>query len=235
MSRAMNWESFEGDEDAAPRTRSASIEEFIRPPLPPDPAEIARQAEEEARRAEEEALADMLARARGEGKAEGFEQGAAQAESSFIAERRMILSDIRERLADSALMRERADAEAAAALRALSEALVRALAPALGRSGLAAEVAEAVAAAHADQLSARGDPHVAVAARPEQLPAIQAALDEAGLEAELVADERLGALEARASWGEGIDAIDLDRCVDAAMAAIAAHFHTEDEEVRAHG
>lgn len=234
MNRAMNWENFEDEADVPTPTRSAQIEEFVRPAPPPTPEEIAAQAEEEARRAEEEALAEMLARARGEGKAEGFEAGAAQAEQSFIAERRLILSDIRERLADAALLRERADAEAAASLRDLSEALVRALAPALGRAGLAAEVATAVAAAHDDQLSTRGAPKVAVAAPADQLPAIRAALDEAGLDAELTADDSLTALEARAGWGDGIDAIDLGRCVDAAMHAVAVHFET-DEEARAHG
>lgn len=234
--RAMSWETFETADAAAPPTRDAQIEEFRRPePEPEDtPEEVARREAEAARKAEEEALAELLARARGEGRAEGFEQGAAQAESSFITERRMILSEIRERLADAEVAQARMEAETAAALKELAAALTSALSPALARHGLAAEVAEAVAAAHADRLSARGAPKVAVAAPSAQLPAIRAALDEAGLEAELSADDALDSMEARVAWGGGVDAIDLDRCRAAALDAVTAHFD-EEEERRAHG
>ena len=234
--RAMEWETFETADSAAPPMREAEVEEFKRPePVYPEtPEEAAEKAAEAARRAEEEALAELLARARGEGRAEGFEQGAAQAEQSFIAERRMILSEIRERLADSEVAQARLEAETATALRELAEALTGALAPALARHGLAAEVAAAVAAAHADRLSARGAPKVAVAAPSAQLPAIRAALDEAGLDAELSADDALGGLEARVAWGGGVDAVDLDKCRAAALDAVTAHFD-EEEERRAHG
>ncbi len=53
--------------------------------------------------------------------------------------------------------------------------------PALGRAGLAAEVAEAVAGAHRALLRDRGEPRVAVSAPPDQIDAIKDALDQAGL------------------------------------------------------
>ena len=225
----MNWENFNA---GAPPVREARIEEFRRPDPPPDPEDEARAAAEAARRAEEEALAEMLARARGEGRAEGFEQGAAQAESAFIAERRLILSEIRERLSDAELAETRREAETLAALRALAEALAGALAPALARRGLAAEIAAAVEAAQTH--APPGAPRVEIRARAERLPAIRAALEEAGLDAELVADDRLDALEARAVWGDGVDSIYLNRCAEAALAAVAAHFQDEEERM-AHG
>jgi hypothetical protein len=235
MSRAqLIWETFD---DAAtdglpPDPPSAKIEEFRRDD---PPTEVKSEPDPDAqRKAEADALEAMLARARGEGRAEGFEDGAASSEAAFVAERRIIMSDIRERLADAEMMRARADASGAAAVRALAEALIGAAAPALGRAGLAAEVAEAVAGAHRALLRDRGEPRVAVSAPPDQIDAINDALDEAGLDAVLTSDPTLGALQARVIWGDGIDAIDLGACVDAAKQAIENHFHT-DEELRAHG
>jgi hypothetical protein len=229
------WETFDGDATGGlpPDVPSAKIEEFRRDD-PPTPDRDAKPDPDAQRTAEVEALDAMLARARGEGRAEGFEEGAASSEAAFVAERRLILSDIREALSDMELMRERTDTTMANAVRALSEALLTATAPALGRAGLAAEVADAVAKAHRVLLRDRGEPRVAVSAPPDQVAAIKDALAEAGLDAELAADSTLGALEARVIWGDGVDAIDLDACVAAARQAIDNHFHT-DEELRAHG
>jgi hypothetical protein len=228
------WESFDtlATGSLPPDAQSAKIEEFRRDDPPTEtPAKPDPDAQ---RKVETDALEAMLARARGEGRAEGFEDGAASSEAAFVAERRMILSDIRERLADAEMIRERAEASNAIALRALAKALIGAAAPALGRTGLAAEVAEAVAGAHSVLLRDRGDPQVAVSAPPDQIATIKDALDEAGFDAVLTADPTLGALEARVIWGDGVDQINLETCVAAAMQAIENHFHT-DEELLAHG
>lgn len=238
----LSWESFDDEEVPPPMPRPARIEEFRAPPLqnfsredpeaPPEPTPAEKAAA--ARRAQEEAQAAALARARGEGRAEGFEEGAAAAEASFLAERRMILSDIRERLADLELLQARRESETAQALRALAESLIAASAPALARAGLAAEVAEAVAAAHEAGRRERAAPRLSVAVPPAQLQAVRETLADAGLEAELAADERLESLQAEVFWGDGVDAIDLGACIEAASHAIAAHFEVT-EEVRAHG
>jgi flagellar biosynthesis/type III secretory pathway protein FliH len=229
-SARLNLETFE--RHAVPRETytSAVIEEFTRDPTPEPP----KPDPEAERIAEAAALEAMLARARGEGRAEGFEQGAASAEAAFIAERRLILSDISERLADADLVRERTDAAVSNAIRALSESLILTAAPALARAGLAAEVAQAVAAAHAATHRDRGQPLVEVRAPADHLPAIRGALDEAGLQVTLCADPTLSALEARVIWGDGVDAIDLAACMAAAMQAIKVHFDS-DGELRAHG
>lgn len=229
------WETFDSSAtgDLPPDPPSAKIEEFRRDD-PPTEVKEEKPDPDAQRKAEAEALEAMLARARGEGRAEGFEEGAASSEAAFVAERRLILSDIRERLADVELMRERTDTATANAIRALAEALITATVPALGRAGLAAEVADAVSKAHRLLLRDRGEPRVAVSAPPDQIAAIKDALDEAGLDADLTADATLAALEARVIWGDGIDAIDINACVAAARKAIENHFHS-DEELRAHG
>jgi hypothetical protein len=226
----LTWETFEAP-TPTPERRSAVIEEFrhdeaLAEAPPPDP--------EAERDAEITALDAMLARARGEGRAEGFERGAATAEAAFIAERRLILADIRERIADADLLRQRSDAAACAALRALAEALISSVAPALAGPGLAAEIADAVAAAHDALTRERGKPHIEVRAPGDRLAEIRVALDDAGLVAALTADATLGALEAQVIWGDGVDAINLSACLDAAHQAIRLHFDN-DEELRAHG
>ena len=245
----LNWESFEDDSDAvvgappkknktaARKTEKAATsggkasgksaskstgqaraepefeapEPDPEPPAPPEPGLSQEEAEK------------LIARARGEGRAAGFEEGVAHAEARGQTALRMILSDISEQLADAMHEQVARDAAIEAAVRKMAEALLSGIAPAYARSGLAVEVAEAVIAARRAQRADPGAPPLRVRLSPAQVEPVRAALTEAGLQAEIDGDPELGELSARLEWADGEDRIDLSEALDAARAALDRH------------
>lgn len=216
---ALKWEVFEpeaptADGDDAPEAPALSL---VEPPAPPTP---------------EIDLDRLLAAARGEGRAAGFEEGVAHAEADFHAAMRVTLAEIAERMADAAIAAERARAEAARAAGRVAEALLAAVAPAFARAGLAAEIAGI--AAEAVREAPKGGVEIRVA--PDAAAEVEAALGD--LPALVVADRTQGALHAEVRWADGLDEIDLETCIARARAALAAHLgrvKDAEEKDRAHG
>ena len=220
---ALNLESF-GEAEApapvrAPRPapRRAADPKPAPPPPPSPPAE---------------ALDTLLARARGEGRAAGFEEGVAHAETQGRAELRVLLGDLREQLADAVHALTARHEQTARAVRATSEALLLGVAPTLARFGLAAEIAEA--AAHALRSPGLSEGGLTVRVAPSQADATRAALAGAGISAPVVADPDLPDLRARLAWADGEDDLDLGAAIAAAQAVIDRHL-TAPERRTAHG
>lgn len=239
----MKWESFEGDEtsvigaapprpsDKTPGRKQASASAPRKsgardaPAAAPPPEPSAPPAEP---------VETLLARARGEGRAAGFEEGVAHAEAQGQAALRMILSDLSEQLADALHARIEQEQTLDRAARDLAEALLSGVAPALARQGLAAEVAAAVSEAlRATRASADPAP-LRVRVGSGQVEAVRAALAEGGLAAQVDSDPELGDLSARLDWADGEDGIDLDAALAAARAALDRHLPAPDRRT-AHG
>ncbi|MEE3099154.1 MAG: hypothetical protein VX463_05220, partial [Pseudomonadota bacterium] len=149
---ALNWERFEMEASptppakkpapAAARAPVAAAKAAVDAPAGPAAGPVAKPAPKPA--APAESLETLLARARGEGRAAGFEEGAAHAEAQGQADLRLILSDMREQLADALHARVEREAALFASARDLAEALLSGVAPALARRGVAAEISDAV-------------------------------------------------------------------------------------------
>ncbi len=209
----LKWEVFDAETPpAAPQKSVAPVEE---PPA-------ARSAPFDLERA--------LAAARGEGRAEGFEEGVARAEADFNAEMRLLLTEIAERVQDAQMNRAHAREASAAAMHRIASALLTAVAPAFARTGLADEVAKAAEEALRDMPQS----DMVVRVSPSQSATVAAALRLAEVPARVEADPSLSDMRARIDWDDGVDEIDLDTCIARAHAALDDHFqHTE--ETRAHG
>ncbi|SFI13495.1 hypothetical protein [Albimonas pacifica] len=228
----MKWESFEADEakviGAPPRGERKSEAADKPAGRKPAPAGAPRKAAPDAAPPAAppppaEPIETLLARARGEGRAAGFEEGVAHAEAQGQAALRMILSDLSEQLADALHARVEQEQALDRAARDLAEALLAGVAPALARQGLAAEVAAAVTEA---LRVARASPDAAplrVRVGPGQVEAVRAALAEGGLGTQVDADPELGDLSARLDWADGEDDIDLEAALAAARAALDRH------------
>lgn len=230
---ALKWESFDADLEAAREARAASgpalsvVREAPHPAAPPPQPAGAQEMAPPMTRAELDA---MIAAARGEGRAAGFEEGVARAEADFFAEMRLLLAEIAERAGDVELIRARAQEEAAAGLERVANALLTAVAPAFARLGLADEVARVAA----DALRRVPQSPLRIRVAPAQEQNVREALDYAGVKAELTADPELSPITALVEWDEGVDKIDLDTCIAEAHAAIDAHFQPR-KEMKANG
>lgn len=225
--QVLSWERFEA---AAPPVRPAakpSGGETGRKPKAASAGPAAKAAPKAAAAPAPESLETLLARARGEGRAAGFEEGAAHAEAQGQADLRLILSDIHEQLADVLQSRVELEATMLSSARGLAEALLTGVAPALARRGVAAEIADAVTAALREARARRveaADAGLQVRVSPGQLDAVRAAFAAAGVAAPVESDADLGDLAARLDWADGEDELDLDAAIEAARAALDRHF-----------
>ncbi|MDF2231222.1 hypothetical protein P2H44_01500 [Albimonas sp. CAU 1670] len=240
----LTWESFEDDENtlvSAPPARKADAgpagKGSGRKPAPAKAAPKAAEAPEPPTPAPEppgESIETLLARARGEGRAAGFEEGVAHAEAQGQAALRVILSDLAEQLADALHARVEREQAVDRAARDLAEALLAGVAPAFARQGLAAEVAAAVSEALRASRATADPAPLRVRVGPAQVKTVQAALAEGGLAAEVEGDPELGELSARLEWADGEDRIDLDSALAAARAALDRHLPPPERRA-AHG
>ncbi|MGM0585674.1 MAG: hypothetical protein ACQEUZ_13595 [Pseudomonadota bacterium] len=215
--QALKWEVFDG---AGGEPRPAPAPAAESGPAGVEPAGAAEPAAEPGAAPEPEAepVETLLARARGEGRAAGFQEGAAHAEAHGAAELRVILSDLREAIQDAAHARLAEEEAGRKAARRLAEALLSGVAPAFARQGLAAE---ALRAPH--EAGAAEEPGLRIRVAPAQAEAVRAELERAGLSAPVETDPALSELSARLDWGGGEDAVDLGAALEAARRALERH------------
>lgn len=166
----------------------------------------------------------QLARARSEGHARGYEEGAAAAMAAYDSEMKLLLAAIAEMLDDRALEAASLRAELLAALRPLVLALTGAISPALARLGLAEEVAGRVEEALRRAPAAR----VVVRLAPEMVEAVADRLALAGIGPgrglDLRPDPDCPALQARVLWAAGFDEIDIGASLAEVQAALETRF-----------
>ncbi|SDW86833.1 Flagellar biosynthesis/type III secretory pathway protein FliH [Albimonas donghaensis] len=223
---ALSWESFETDEPGRGKSAKAPAPAPAATKATPEPRK-ARAAPKPAPSPAAESLETLLARARGEGRAAGFEEGAAHAEAQGQADLRLLLSDMREQLADALHARVEREEAMLTSARDLAEALLTGVAPALARRGVASEISDAVLAALREARARRveaGDAGLSVRVAPSQLEPVRAAFAAAGIATPVDPDPDLGELAARLDWAEGEDELDLDAAIAAARAALDRHF-----------
>lgn len=197
--RALRWQDFSSGEETDP-SKSAPL-----PEAPPAP--------------DAETLETMLAKARGKGRADGFAEGVAMAEARAETELRMVLQTIAEQIADMNLSRAAQRREIIDISQSLTETLFKAIAPALAKSSVMAEIRATVTAALDDVPSNK----LLVAASPGTATAIAEMLEEAQIPVRVDEDPDLGSLAARVHWRGGFDQIDLDACIDRALALLGSH------------
>ncbi|MEM9737435.1 MAG: hypothetical protein AAF908_12655, partial [Pseudomonadota bacterium] len=129
------------------------------------------------------------------------------------------------RMSDAAFTRQAAEAELDQALRRTAMALLRAVAPALAERGLAEEISDAVAKVALDLPATE----LRVTVPAERRDRLTEVLQAQHLPVEVAADPEMTGLTARVHWQGGFDAIDLDRCLAEAEAAIETYFTPVDE------
>lgn len=169
-----------------------------------DPAPAAAPAPARPARAD---LEREIARARSEGHARGFEEGAAAALAREEAETRALLAGLSEHLADRALTERAARSALERRIGPLLAAILGAVAPALAERGLAPLIEARVRAI----LARVPDAQPVLRVPPARVEELRALLGEEGFGAappRILADPGLSGLACEIDWADGIDAID---------------------------
>lgn len=169
-----------------------------------DPAPAAAPAPARPARAE---LEREIARARSEGHARGFEEGAAAALAREEAETRALLAGLAEHLADRALTERAARSALERRIGPLLAALLGALAPALAERGLGPLIEARIRAI----LARMPDARPVLRVPPARVEELRALLGGEGIGApalRILADPDLSGLSCEIDWADGIDAID---------------------------
>lgn len=189
---------------------------------------------EDAARARALDIERRIAEAREEAREEGYLDGQAAAAAAYLADQARLNADLIEALADSRMTNEAARRHVAASLAPVIEHLCAAITPALAETGLFEEIIRLVA--RAIETAPAALPRLRCA--PEVAPAIARVLKARGLDAEVRGDASLSSREARISWDQGYDHLDLDACVARIHAVLAAQLRPEEaaesEEWRRH-
>lgn len=160
----------------------------------------------------------ILARARGQARADGYARGLEEAEAGFDREILLRLDATTAALERLAADREGARAEVAETVRRILTAFLEAVSPRLAEINLLPEI---VAAAE-DAAAAAPDDRVVIEAPPDMAAAVAerlARLDHC----EVAACDALAPSEARVSWRGGFDRIDARPAIDRALAILDAH------------
>lgn len=189
-----------------------------------DFGDAARGRLSDAERAQQAAVAT----ARGEGHAAGYAEGFAAALEQADNEDRAVLGALREAVRDLELERAALRAELVAGLRPVVEALARAVLPVAAELGLAAELAEAVAAGLGQQSATALQVHVA----PVRVAALA---DRLGPGLAVLPDPALSPLAARIGWAGGGACFDADAATAAALAAVERFFEGVADRKSSHG
>lgn len=165
-------------------------------------------------------LERQIALVRSEAHARGYEEGAAAAIAAYDSELKMLLGDIAERLSDADLSATAARAAALRALAPLVQSLIAAICPALGPTGLAAEVS---ARMH-DAIAAAPGTRPVVTLSPDMVALVEDKLAAEGYSADIRQDPTMPALRARVSWAGGFDEIDVDETISQANSVVDSFF-----------
>ena len=197
--RALKWQDFSDGETL--------VVESAPDPAPPKPAE------------EQESIETQLAKARGKGRADGFAEGVAMAEARAETELRMVLSAISEQIKDADLINRGAHDQIVASVEKITSTLFRAIAPALSRSALLAEIEATVR----DALQRVQASKLVVIVHPDRATQVAETLEREGLSIRIDEDADLSSLSARVHWQGGFDAIDLDHCIGSALEMLETH------------
>lgn len=166
-----------------------------------------------------DAVEILLARARGQARADGFAEGVEQTEARIGREAETLLDAVRAALAAERDAREAAEAAARAETMRVLSTFLGAVAPRLADFNLMHGIAAALEALFAETPCAR--PVIEVA--PEARERLAAALGEAAGGAELAGADDLGPAAARIRWRDGFDLIDAGGAIRRALAILDAH------------
>lgn len=157
--------------------------------------------------------------AREDGYRAGYVAAQDELTRAHLADASRLTSDFIEALNDSRLTNEAARRHVAASLAPLVLAICDAVAPALARAGLGAEILSRVERALAAAPAAR--PKLRCA--PELVPTLERLFAGRGEPAAIEAAPGLLPREVELHWDEGHDRIDLDGCVAEIRACLARH------------
>jgi hypothetical protein len=151
----------------------------------------------------------------------GIHDGAAAASEAFSSEQSRCLSRIQEVIGDTFFAREEAHRLALSSLRPLIESLAEAMAPALSGAGLSAEIAKI-----AEGAAIRApDDRLTVFVPSGMGSDIDELLEGENPVVSVSEDPMLQPTQARVSWSDGFDLIDLGATSAAAIAAIDGFFN----------
>lgn len=159
----------------------------------------------------------------------GIREGAAAATEAFSTEKSRCLSRIEEVIGDAFFAREEAHRLALTSLHPLIVALVDTLAPALGRSGLSAEIAAVVKSAARNAMESS----LTVFTPTEMVDEIADLLAKGDSSVQVIEDQSLTESQARISWNGGFDTIDLGSATEAARTAIDLFFNELEQPIEA--
>lgn len=163
---------------------------------------------------------EEIAEIRKEAYENGVREGANAASEAFSTTQSQTLARIHEVIGDTIFAREEAHRLALSSLRPLVVSLSEALAPALARSGLAFEIADAVGRA-AENVP---DDALTVFVAPEVRAEIVPLFEKPGQQVQILDDPDLAPEQARIEWNDGFDLIDMDANKTAVMTAIEDYF-----------
>ena len=189
------------------RTGAITYQNFTAPPTP------ARRAAQDPARHEA-----TLARARGQARAEGFEEGVAQAEARFESALSEQLAAISAALSESTALADEARSRAALDACDALRRFLSAVAPRLASTGAAEAAIDAVALAL--ETAPRMRPDVEVP--PEAVEITARAFAREGIACAVRPNDRLPEGGARIVWRSGFDEIDLRPAIQEALSALGA-------------
>lgn len=161
----------------------------------------------------------ILARARGQARADGFAEGVEQAEARIKRELEARLDVIINALNRAQEDREQAQKRASREASAILSTFLRAIAPKLAASTLPTEIIAALDAAFASA----PDIHPIIEIGPDQADRVEAALVLRNANVEVLTDESLEDLEARIRWSGGFDLINTGAAIKRAIGVLDAH------------
>lgn len=164
-----------------------------------------------------DAVEILLARARGQARADGFAEGVEQTEARIKRELEALISDVSAAIAHEKTRRDGARKKAAAEALAVMMTFLRAVAPHLAKAGLAAEISSALSHAYESAPGAA----LTIEVHPDQQEAVASALKEA--DAKITASPALRESEARIRWDGGFDLIDTSAAINRALTVLEAH------------
>lgn len=151
----------------------------------------------------------------------GVRDGAAAASEAFSSEQSRCLSRVQEVIGDTFFAREEAHRLALSSLRPLIETLTEAMAPALSKSGLSAEIAKIAE----DAATRAPDDQLTIFVPTGMGSEIAERLEGVSPTALIAEDQMLQPAQARVNWSGGFDLIDLGATSAAAVAAIDGFFN----------
>jgi len=156
----------------------------------------------------------------------GVRDGADAASAAFSTTQSQTLARIHEVIGDAFLVREEAHRTALSSLRPLVLSLLQALAPALAKTGLSYEVADAVEYV---VRTAPGD-SLTIFVSAEDKPEIESLFTNSSTQLEILVDPDLAPQQARIGWNDGFDLIDLAANKQAVEDSINAYFAELDRQ-----